>query len=51
MTMYNWAGEPRSEKGLRKYIRDKIGEAPVLGESFNLKRNEQILLNKLQNNG
>ncbi|WP_129021129.1 translocation and assembly module lipoprotein TamL [Edaphocola flava] len=51
LTMYNWAGEPRSEKGLRKYIRDKIGEAPVLGESFNLKRNEQILLNKLQNNG
>lgn len=51
LTMYNWAGEPKSEKGLRKYIRDKIGEPPVLGESFNLKRNEQILVNKLKNNG
>lgn len=51
LTMYNLAGEPKSEKGLRKYIRDKIGEPPVLGETFNLKRNEQILVNKLQNNG
>ncbi|RQO32181.1 hypothetical protein DBR32_00775 [Taibaiella sp. KBW10] len=51
LTMYNLAGEPKSEKGLRKYVRDKIGEAPVLGESFNLKRNEQIIINMLQNNG
>jgi outer membrane protein insertion porin family len=49
--VYNTVGEPKSEKGFRKYLRDKIGEPPVLGSTFNLKRNEQIIVNKLQNNG
>ncbi|HTO16258.1 MAG TPA: BamA/TamA family outer membrane protein [Edaphocola sp.] len=49
--VYNTVGEPKSSKGLRSYIREKIGEAPVLGSSFNLKRNEQILTNILHNNG
>ncbi|RYD98398.1 MAG: hypothetical protein EOP54_07740 [Sphingobacteriales bacterium] len=49
--VYNSVGEPKSEKGLRKYIRDKIGEPPVLGSTFNLNRNQNILYNKLQNNG
>ena len=51
LTVYNMVGEPKREKGLRKYIRDKIGEPPVTGSMFNLKRNEQILINQLQNNG
>ena len=49
--VYNMVGEPKSEKGMRKYIRDKIGEPPVLGSTFNLGRNQNILYNKLQNNG
>lgn len=49
--VYNTVGEPKSEKGMRKYIRDKIGEPPVLGSTFNLNRNQNILYNKLQNNG
>lgn len=49
--VYNTVGEPKSEKGMRKYFRDKIGEPPVLGSAFNLARNQTILYNKLQNNG
>lgn len=49
--VYNTVGEPKSDKGFRKYLRDKIGEPPVLGSTFNPKRNEQIIVNKLQNNG
>lgn len=49
--VYNFVGEPKYEKGLRKYFRDKIGEPPVLGSTFNLNRNQQILNNKLKNNG
>ena len=49
--VYNTVGEPKSEKGMRKYLRDKIGEPPVLGSTFNLGRNQNILYNKLQNNG
>jgi len=49
--VYNTVGEPKSEKGMRKYLRDKIGEPPVLGSTFNLNRNQNILYNKLQNNG
>lgn len=41
----------RNERGFRKYVRERIGEPPVLGRDFNLNRNEQILLNKLHNNG
>src|SRR5690554_2628244 len=29
--IYNVVGEPKSEKGLRNWLRDKIGEPPVLG--------------------
>lgn len=49
--VYNFVGEPKSDKGMRKYFRDKIGEPPVLSSTFNLNRDKQILENKLQNNG
>lgn len=47
---YYVAGEPRG-KGLRKYIREKWGEEPVLASTVNLEKNRQVLENRLQNRG
>lgn len=47
---YYVAGEPRG-KGLRKLIREKWGEPPVLASEVNLEKNRQILENRLQNRG
>ncbi len=47
---YYVAGEPRG-KGVRKYIREKLGEPPVLASEVNLEKNRQVLENRLQNKG
>lgn len=49
--LYNIAGEPKSEKGFRHWLKYKMGEPPVLGSEFNLETNEKILSNQLQNLG
>lgn len=49
--LYNIAGEPKSEKGFRHWLKYKMGEPPVLGSEFNLETNEKILTNQLQNLG
>jgi outer membrane protein insertion porin family len=50
--VYNVVGTPKRETGgLRNFIRNKIGEPPVLGEELNLKTNDGILVNQLQNIG
>ena len=46
----NILGVPKG-KGLRKIIRDKLGEDPVLASSVNLEKNRQVLENRLQNKG
>jgi outer membrane protein insertion porin family len=51
LTFYNLAGEPKREKGFRNWLRNKIGEPPVLGSSLNIQQNNKILGNYLQNRG
>lgn len=51
LTMYNLAGEPKSEKGFRKWLREKFGEPPVLGQEMNVQQNALLLTNYLQNRG
>lgn len=50
--LYNIAGNPKRESGgLRNWIREKVGEPPVLTSSMNLNTNNQIFINQLQNIG
>jgi outer membrane protein insertion porin family len=47
---YNIAGKPKG-KGLRNFIRTKLGEPPVLFSQVDTKHNEEILRNHLENKG
>lgn len=47
---YYVAGEPKG-KGLRYFIRNKLGEPPVLAGDFNVEKNRTILQNRLENRG
>ncbi len=51
LTLYNIAGVPKKEKGLRNWLRNKIGEPPVLGSELNIDGNNKVLVNILQNQG
>jgi len=44
-------GEPHNEKGLRYWLRYRIGQEPVLSTSVNTKANSENLQNYLQNKG
>ncbi|MBE7177621.1 MAG: BamA/TamA family outer membrane protein [Mucilaginibacter polytrichastri] len=48
---YNIAGQPKKKKGLKNYLKTKLGEPPVLFSSVNIDRNSQVLQNRLQNRG
>ncbi|MEP7319750.1 MAG: BamA/TamA family outer membrane protein [Panacibacter sp.] len=48
--IYNFAGTPTGH-GLRYWLKNKVGEPPVLGSSVNLNKNRQILENRLENHG
>ena len=49
--VYTRAGEPRKKKGLRTWLRTKVGEPPVLTSTFDLEKNKLIIANVLQNRG
>jgi len=49
--IYNLAGEPKKEKGLRHWLRTKVGEPPVLFSQVDLDYNADILQNYSENNG
>lgn len=49
--LYNIAGTPKKKKGLRAGLRNKFGEAPVLGSDLNLNVNTSIITNFLENQG
>jgi outer membrane protein insertion porin family len=51
LTLYNLAGVPKKEKGFRNWLRNKIGEPPVLGSEVNIDGNNKVLVNILQNQG
>ena len=48
---YKIAGTSKKNKGLRYWLRNKIGEPPVLASYVGLQNNERILQNRLENKG
>src|SRR5690606_38298994 len=48
---YNIAGEPKSDRGLRSWLKNTVGEEPVLLSDVNREYNENVLRNRLENLG
>jgi outer membrane protein insertion porin family len=51
LTLYNIAGVPKKEKGFRNWLRNQIGEPPVLGSDLSMDGNNKVLTNILNNKG
>ena len=51
LLIYNLAGEPKKEKGIRYWLRNKVGEAPVLFSKVDLDYNVAVLRNFTENRG
>ncbi|MNX24110.1 Outer membrane protein assembly factor BamA [compost metagenome] len=49
--IYNIAGTPKKEKGIRHWLKTKVGEAPVLYSQVDLEYNKSVLQNFAENNG
>ena len=49
--IYNLAGQPKKNKGLRHWLKYKVGEAPVLASPTLLEKNRAILQDHLENKG
>lgn len=48
---YNIAGEPSKEKGIRYWLKNKMGEPPVLFSQVNMEYNVDLLQNFIENKG
>ncbi|OXA77112.1 Outer membrane protein assembly factor BamA [Flavobacterium aquidurense] len=48
---YNIAGEPKKQKGIRYWLRTKVGEPPVLFSKVDLDYNASVLRNFTENRG
>lgn len=51
LRLYNFAGVPSKPKGFKNWLRNKVGEPPVLTSSVSIPTNEKLLQNILQNRG
>ena len=51
LIFYNLAGTSKKNKGLRRLLRTKLGEPPVLASQLNVEKNRVLLENRLQNRG
>lgn len=49
--MYNLAGNPKSEKSFRGWLKNKIGEPPVLLSQVNVDNNVNVIRSSLENTG
>ncbi|KUJ62215.1 hypothetical protein AR687_09345 [Flavobacteriaceae bacterium CRH] len=49
--IYNIAGEPKKQKGIRYWLRNKVGEEPVLFSKVDLDYNASVLRNFTENRG
>src|SRR5690606_37662649 len=49
--IYNVAGEPKKPKGIRHWLRTKVGEPPVLFSQVDLDYNSSVLQNYAENRG
>ena len=51
LLIYNLAGEPKKPKGIRNWLRNKVGEAPVLLSEVKLNYNNAVLKSYLISEG
>lgn len=51
LLIYNLAGEPKKPKGIRNWLRNKVGEPPVLMSEVKLKYNNDVLKSYLISQG
>lgn len=51
LLIYNLAGKPKKAKGIRYWLRNKVGEAPILFSKVDLDYNAAVLRNYTQNRG
>ena len=49
--IYNIAGQPKKQKGIRYWLRTKVGEPPVLFSKVDLDYNASVLRNFTENRG
>ncbi len=49
--IYNLAGTVKKEKGFRYWLKNKVGEAPVLFSKVDLEYNKSLIQNYVENNG
>ena len=49
--IYNLVGKVKKEKGLKHWLKFKVGEPPVLYSKFDLDYNKKVLQNYAENNG
>ncbi|RZJ60228.1 MAG: hypothetical protein EOO45_24695, partial [Flavobacterium sp.] len=49
--IYNLAGEPKKDKGIKYWLRNKVGEPPVLFSQVDMDYNADILQNYTENKG
>lgn len=49
--IYQVVDTPKKAKGIRNWLRNKLGEPPVLASSINLQRNVELISNRLENKG
>ncbi|HXB93324.1 MAG TPA: hypothetical protein VNU72_13595, partial [Puia sp.] len=49
--IYNIAGHPKKNKGLKHWLKYKVGEAPVLASPKLIEKNREVLQNHLENKG
>jgi len=49
--VYNIAGTPKKNKGLKHWLKYKVGEPPVLASGGLLEKNRDVLQNHLENKG
>ena len=51
LRLYNFAGKTNKKRGLRQWLRNKVGEPSVLANSVNLEMNRELMVNHMQNRG
>ena len=51
LLIYNLAGKPKKAKGIRYWLRTKVGEAPILFSKVDLDYNASVLRNYTENRG
>jgi outer membrane protein insertion porin family len=51
LTVFNMVKEPKKKKGLKYWLKYKVGEPPVIASASALEKNRQVIQNHLDNRG